>query len=335
MPIEKLYNHARFTFSHMQEFFNPQGWIENVKYKEGVIDNIESSDWQIVVENEATFNDVTRSLGNLILTRNPDVAEEIIANVNLILSKHEDEDLLIRNTLHYIFKFQPKDECNIHDIYDYLYKITSLFSIFMNRPVFPDEIKLYDIDEKEIHLLSHQSLESRTVELARCEPSYHFMPMNRSKVNLSDSLTKWLSIYDNYHVLSTTFQYETNFRTLHSAYSDIILYLANIETIAVDLGTHKLSKYISAIDAYGSTDLIKGLKSVFSKVNSNELGKNLSDLRGELAHEGRPKKLINLLNIEDYVGIGRFLKLIVVSHLLAKLGFDIDTIHSYQDKLIP
>lgn len=333
--ITDLYDHARFTFSHMQEFFCPQGWIDNVKYEDGVIEKIESRDWDIEVENRANFIDVTHSLNNLLLTNNEDVAKEIIESVNAILSKHEDENLLIRKTLEFIFKFQPKEPKNVQDIYDVLYKVTSLFSIFMNIPIFPDEIKLYGANNSSVSILASQSLETRTVELAKSEPSHHFMPINRSAVDLSSCITKWLELYDNYQVLSTTFQYETNFRTLHAAYSDIILYLANVEAIAIDLGTHKKSKYMSAIEKYSSYELVSLLNLRFSKVNSNDLGKNLSDLRGELAHEGRPKKLMKQLDIGDYVEIGRLLKLVVVSHLLSKLGFEQDAIHDYQRKLIP
>ncbi len=333
--IDKLYDHARFTFSHMQEFFYPQGWINNVKYKEGVIEKIEGANWDLEVENRATFTDITRSLENLLLTKDESVAKEIVASVSSILSGADNEHLLIRKTLEFLFKFQSKENLDIQGIYDSLYRITSLFSILMNVPVFPDEIKLYSHSEVSVQVLAGQTLEARTVELAKSKPSYHFMPINRSSVDLATSLIKWCELYDNYQVLSTTFQYETNFRTLHAAYSDIILYLANVEAIAIDLGTHKESKYVSAIEKYASSKLINSLKSIFTAINENNLGKNLSDIRGELAHEGRPKKLIHQLGIGDYVNIATLLKLIVVSHLLSKLGFNEHSIHDYQSKLIP
>lgn len=333
--LDELYNNARFTFSHMQEFFFPQGWIDNVKYKEGVIEKIEGEGWNLEVQNKATCTDITHSLKNLLLTNEESTANKIFASVNSILSDAENETLLLRKTLEFLFKYQSTEELDIQSMYDALYKIASLFSIFMNVPVFPDEIKLYNSNDLPVQVLAGQSLEARTVALAKSEPSYHFMPINRRSVDLEKSLTKWFELYDSYLVLSTTFQYETNFRTLHAAYSDIILYLANVEAIATDLGTHKSSKYLSAIEKYASSELIDSLKAIFSAVNSNDLGKNLSDIRGELAHEGRPKKLMHQLGINEYVDIATLLKLIVVSHLLSKLGFDQNTIHAYQAKLTP
>lgn len=334
VDFDQPYDHARFTFSHMQEFFYPQGWLDNVKYEEGVIETIKGKNWLIEVDNRATFSDVTDSLENLLLTNDDAVAKQIVESVNSILSNYENEQLLIRQSLEFLFKFQPSAPHDISDTYNSLYRISSLFSIFMNIPTFPDEIKLYIDGDNSVHVLASQSLELRTVNLAKSAPNNYFMPINRSVVDLSSVLSKWLELFDSYQVLSTTFQYETNFRTLHAAYSDIILYLTNVESIAIDLGKHKESKYISAIDEYASTELSSAFNTMFVSVNTNDLGKNLSDLRGELAHEGRPKKLMKCLNIGDYVRVGSYLKLIVVSHLLDKLGLSRTIIHEYQRKLM-
>tara|TARA_R110002033_G_scaffold163161_1_gene200096 strand:+ start:121 stop:432 length:312 start_codon:yes stop_codon:yes gene_type:complete len=94
-------------------------------------------------------------------------------------------------------------------------------------------------------------------------------------------------------------------------------------------------KYEGPINKYGSVELKAAIKNIFLSHNSDSLGKNISDLRNELAHVGRPKKLIKILDINDYVNVSRILKLVVVSHLLEQLGVTQDVIHEYQNKLIP
>ncbi|MCS6241372.1 ApeA N-terminal domain 1-containing protein [Shewanella baltica] len=332
--FNEQYKSAHFNFSNMQEFFYPQGWINNVEFDEGVIDKIECADWILEVRNKATVIDITHNFNNLIIASDKSVANKIITSVNEILAESENNSLLLRKTLEFYFLYESTNEINIHSMYESLYRISSLFSIFMNIPVFPDEVTLIKSDKSSVKILAGQKTEARTIELARSRPSHHLMPINRKSVNLNESLIKWFELYDNYKVLSTTFQYETNFRTLHTAYSDIILYLANIEAIAIDIGTHKKYKYISPINKYASRELTKSLETIFKRVNTNDLGTNLSDIRGELAHEGRPKKLMYELDIVDYIDIASLLKLIVVSHLLSKLGFNIRDIHAYQVKLI-
>ena len=207
----------------------------------------------------------------------------------------------------------------------------------MDKPTFPDEVKLYPNKEPKnsVSLLSSLYLESRTVDLAKGSQSYFFMPINREKIDLPKAISMWLELHEVYRVLSTTFQYETNYRTLHSAYSDIVLFATNIEAVAQDLNMPTSDKYEGPINKYGSEELKKSIMDIFLNHNNESLGKNISDLRNELAHVGRPKKLIKILNINDYVNVGRILKLVVVSHLLEKLGISQEVIHEYQNKLIP
>lgn len=331
------FHHCRFTFHHMQEFFYPQGHISSLPYKEGTLEKIKGNGWILELENRATFEDVTHDLINLMMTYERDSLEKFSDAFEEIKKCYPNESFMFRNTLEFLFKYEPEVPNTAAEISIDINKISSLFSIFMDRPTFPDEVKLYPNEEPKnaVSLLSSLYLESRTVDLAKGNQSYFFMPINREKVDLSEAISTWRELHETYRVLSTTFQYETNYRTLHSAYSDIVLFATNIEAVAEDLGMSRLDKYEGPINKYGSEELKKAIIGIFSKYNSECLGKNISDLRGELAHVGRPKRLIKILDINDYVNIGRILKLVVVSHLLEKLGINQEVIHEYQNKLIP
>lgn len=330
------FHHCRFTFHHMQEFFYPQGHISKVPYTEGVIEKIEGSGWSLELENRATFNDVTHDLINLMMTNERATLDKFSDAFEKIKESYPNESFLFRNTLEFLFKYEMDTPKTAFEISIDINKISSLFSIFMDRPTFPDEVRLYPKKEPKnsVSLLSSLYLESRTVDLAKENQSYFFMPINSEKVNLSKAISTWLPLYEAYRVLSTTFQYETNYRTLHSAYSDVVLFATNIEAIAQDLGMPTSEKYEGPINKYGSLELQQTLKDIFLIHNNEVLGKNISDLRNEIAHVGRPKKLINTLDLNDYVKIGRILKLVVVSHLLQKLGISQVVIHEYQNKLI-
>ncbi|MEZ7492320.1 hypothetical protein QO198_12230 [Pseudoalteromonas distincta] len=337
VKFDTKFHHCRFTFHHMQEFFYPQGHIGKAPYIKGALEKISGEDWSLELENRATFKDVTHDLINLMRTEQSEAIEQLSLAFEGIKNKHPDESFLYRNTLEFLFKYEANTPKTSSELSKNINRISSLFSIFMDRPTFPDEVKLFpNIEAKNpVCLLSSIHLESRTVDLAKSSPSHFFMPINRNKVDLSKAISTWLDLYENYRVLSTTFQYETNYRTLHSAYSDVILFATNIESVANDLGMNTSNKYEGPIDKYGSEELKKALNSIFSKHNNKSLGTNISDLRNELAHVGRPKKLIQILDINDYVSVGRILKLIVVSHLLEKLGISFKNIHDYQNKLLP
>jgi hypothetical protein len=331
------FHHCRFTFHHMQEFFYPQGHISSVPYKEGTLEKIEGNGWNLELENRAACKDVTHDLVNLMITNESGSLEKFSDAFEEVKKCYPDESFMLRNSLEFLFKYETESPKAASEIIIDINKISSLFSIFMNKPTFPDEVKLYPNEEPKnsVSLLSSLYLESRTVNLAKGSQSYFFMPINSEKVDLPKAISMWLELHEAYRVLSTTYQYETNYRTLHSAYSDIVLFATNIEAVAQDLNMPTSDKYEGPINRYGSEELKKAIIDIFSNHNNEGLGKNISDLRNELAHVGRPKKLIKILNINDYVNVGRILKLVVVSHLLEKLGISQEVIHEYQNKLIP
>lgn len=150
---------------------------------------------------------------------------------------------------------------------------------------------------------------------------------------MSTVLSNWFKVYDDFRVLSVAHQYETGYRTLHYAHSDIILYSTQLEAINLDLGGPSATKYVGPIETYASPELAFQLRKVFEKVNECDLGKAISTIRNELAHVGRPKVMMNKLSIDDYVDIGHMLRLVVISHLLEKLGIDRERIHQYQRRL--
>ncbi|MFQ1844125.1 HEPN domain-containing protein [Aeromonas veronii] len=147
-------------------------------------------------------------------------------------------------------------------------------------------------------------------------------------------LSNWLDVYDDFQVLSVSHQYETGFRTLHYAQSDIILYSTQLEAINVDLGGSSSEKYVRPFNTYASSELESQLVKIFEKTGEANLGRAIASLRNELAHVGRPKVMMRKLNIDDYVDIGQILRLVVISHLFAKLGIHQEQIHQYQGRFI-
>lgn len=334
---DKEFDHSRFTFHHMQEFFCPQGHLDGVPYREGVLETISGNGWSIELENRALVHDVTNTLANLIITDDEEALIGFSSAFDKVKGEFPKKSFLLRKSLEFLFKYTSDTSKTINDICLDINKISSLFSIFMDRPTFPDEVKFYSNTEAKspVALLSNVRLESSTVDLAKSKQSHFFMPINRSKIDLSSAISTWLELHESYRVLSTTFQYETNYRTLHSAYSDVVLFATNIEAVAKDLGMSTSEKYEGPIKKYGSEELNSAIKNIFISHNSDSLGENISNLRNELAHVGRPKKLIRVLGVNDYVNVGRMLKLVVVSHLLEQLGVTQEVIHEYQNKLIP
>tara|TARA_B100000700_G_C15012203_1_gene841550 strand:- start:239 stop:1564 length:1326 start_codon:yes stop_codon:yes gene_type:complete len=331
---KQLFKSTHFTFNGMQEFIHPQGWLTQLKYQDSPIAKVSSDDWDIEVTNVATYSTVGNSLKNLIDSRDKDAKEKLDHAIDSIQETHPRAYFNLRKSLKYYIRYATKELKSAGDIINQITKIASLFSILMSRPVFPEEIKLtLNNKDKVVSVLNSMVLESRTVKLAQKEVNHSFLPLNWKQLDMSTVLSNWFKVYDDFRVLSVAHQYETGYRTLHYAHSDIILYSTQLEAINLDFGGPSATKYVGPIETYASPELAFQLRKVFKKVNECDLGKAISTIRNELAHVGRPKVMMNKLSIDDYVDIGHMLRLVVISHLLEKLGIDRERIHQYQRRL--
>lgn len=334
---EQCFERAMFDMQNMQEFFYPQGKINGVPYCDGVLETINGSDWCLELIHRASFKHVGRNFGNIVFSRSDDALKCLQEAFEGVVEKYPSESFYFRETLEFAFNYSCEKGKAARDIYKEISKIAALFSIFMNVPTFPSEVVVYLKDKPKlpVKLLASLRLDSQTVDLVKTNLSHYIMPINARKIDLSKVVPAWLDVYDEYRVLSTTFQYETGFRTLHSAYSDVVLFATNVEAIAGFFSMKGDEKYEGPVNKYGSEELKSSIVGIFEPYSKKSLGKNISDLRNEIAHVGRPKKLINAMGLRDYVGVSEILRLVVVSHLFSQIGVGEDVTFEYQNKLMP
>jgi len=334
---DDLIEYCDFTFNGMQEFMRPQGFINYEDFKDGVIEKSQGHDWEVEVRNKATFSHVNESLSNLIYSKDKGALADFKSGYNKVKEKHPDATFLLRNNLSFFFRFRKKVNVVTEEAILDTIKITSLFSILIAKPVFPEEINLKFTHESKRNLavLYSLNLEQTTIDLAQEKISHHFTPLNWQDLNFEKTLNKWLDIEDAYKVISIAYRYETGSSTLNEVYGEIILYATLMEDINKSLGGKKDEKYEKPLRQYASLNLTSSLVNLFSKYNSENLGENIATLRNELAHINRHKTLINKLNINDYIKVAGTLKIIVTSHLLHQLDISMENIHKYQDRIIP
>ncbi|WP_134057947.1 HEPN domain-containing protein [Rheinheimera aquimaris] len=331
---EQLFEYICFTFNGMQEFIHPQGWITHLKYQKDPIVHVKRDGWNIRVENTATYSMIGQELKNLVDSRDSAVKEMFDTALDSIMQAHPESHFSLRKSLKYYIRYQTENNQDIKATLSAVNSITSLFSILISRPTFPSEIEAKLVGVKKlVHVFNSLLLESRTIELGQKKDSHMTMPLTWKQIDMETVFSKWFNICNEFNVLTVAHQYETGFRTLHYAHSDIILYSTQLEAINSDLGGKSQDKYVNPIETYASHELQVHLISLFKKTGETELGKAISILRNELAHVGRPKIMMKKLVIDDYVEIGHVLRLIVISHLFSKLGLSKDKIHGYQSRL--
>ncbi|CUY82100.1 MULTISPECIES: ApeA N-terminal domain 1-containing protein [Serratia] len=320
----------------MQEFIHPQGFISQLKHSTTPILSTQGTGWKIDVINNATFSSVGDDVLNIINCQNEEALNKFTKDFLSTKKQYPEAFFSIRKNLKFYLRYtNTKDESIIKHIDD-LWKMTGLFSILLDKPVIPDElnIKFKGQQIKNPCLLSN-GIEQRTIDLALTNTTHHLLPLNWKQINMGEIISNWFNISDEYDSLSVTYQYETGYRTLHQAHADIILFATQLESINLTLSAKNSDKYIGPINKYASSSLKNNLESIFSKFNKKTIGENITIVRGELAHVGRPKKLMKVMTIDDYIKIGLYLKVTITSHLLSKLGLTKEQIERYQSKVAP
>lgn len=318
----------------MQEFMHPQGFITQLKHSLNPLLTAQSKDWKIDIINTATFGMVGDGLINVVDCNNEAALEKFNEDFTSTKTAFPSAIFSLRKNLRFYFRYTSSNPLDIRSNIHELMKMSGLFSILMDKPVIPEELHIKFVKDTKSHpCLFSNGMEQRTIDLALTEISHHLLPLNWKQLNIATILANWFTIGDNFTSLSVTYLNETGYRTLHQAHADIILYATQLESINNSLGGKSSTKYTGPIDKY-APNIIKGkLEAIFKIFNSNSLGKNIADLRNELAHVGRPKILMAQMKINDYVEIGLCLKVVVTSHLLSCLGLSDAQIERYQQRV--
>ncbi|WP_448674961.1 ApeA N-terminal domain 1-containing protein [Enterobacter hormaechei] len=333
---DTLIEYFDLSLHGLQEFIHPQGFITNIRYSKQPIFTTENSDWKLELINNASFSLIGDGLLNILDCRNEAALKKVLDDFQDTKNLYPESIFSIRKALTFYFRYKYKKSSKIKEYISRIWDISGLLSILIDKPVLPEELFFKFEDNKlRASCLLTMSFEQRTIDLALREIHHRFLPINWKVIDIDKVFYKWFEMAERYVSLTVTYQYETGFRTLHQAHADIILFATQLEAINMTLHGSKYEKYIKPINEYASPLLKQRLDSFFSKINNDSLGANIATLRNELAHVDREKKLMRSLNIDDYIKIGMYLKLIVTSHLLSDLGIEKDKIEKYQNDVAP
>ncbi|WKE64384.1 hypothetical protein PVT67_11935 [Gallaecimonas kandeliae] len=327
------YNYCSFATNHMQAFFNDVDNLEVVPYQDESLMRICGDKWNLSLENRASFSDVTNRLKNLVRIEDDNARMILSDALEKIDGLDLSERMYLRKELEVVFVYEKENQ-SIESLFNIMRIISSMFSMLVGAPNFPEKILLGRQDgDGKISVISNVDLESGTIALAKRKINHHQMPINCKGIDLDKVVKKWISLHDEYQVIATVFSYEKNYRTLHEAHCDIVLYATNLE--AISYRDKEKLKYEYPVCKYSSPSLLDFIKRSLSKAECASIGEAIGSLRNEIAHVGKPKKIMSKLNIRDYVNIGFGMKLVIVSYLFGELGIEMEVIHRYQERSLP
>jgi hypothetical protein len=322
----------------LQEFFFPKGYKDFVKFSEKPLFELQTPEYNLDVENNASFKFMNRDITSMIYSQNTEALNQLKEAYTLIENKYPDSNFMLKEDISYNIHFKFNGGKTILDILNNIHEIADLFSVLTYNPVYPEKIMIMVGENTNKQLLGIYPtllLEKRTIDLIKKEKFHFYMPITHSKIDLPKAIQNWARISKNYSTIISGLQHETGFRDEHSIHGEIVLYATQLESISMKNGKKGIEKYEYPLDQFGSNHIKDGLIAIFSRINKKGLGKNIGDLRDEIAHVGNPRKLLSKLTLENLVYIGQYLQVIIISSILSELKIPINTIHEYQKEFTP
>lgn len=332
---ELLYN-INFSLTGMQEFFFPKGYKDLIKYSETPLLSIETNYGSLEVGNNAKFDSLHKDITSQIYSQNQDAQEYIKSAFESVENKYPNSHFMLKKDIAYRIHLKVTDGLNIESIYDHILDIGNLFSILILSPVSPNSIQIIKGEEKRrssLKVYPSMALSKSTMELCLKEQTHFFMPITQHSIELQSVIAQWLLSCKDYSTLVSSIQNETGYRTEHQIHGELVVYGTQFEAISYEAKEKK--KYEFPIDEYATKKIKDGVSSILNKVGESDIGTGISKLRNEIAHVGRPKKLMKILTMRDLVDLSLYFQLTILGNVLTNLGVNKEVINKYQDKFSP
>ena len=333
---DTLFEVVTFTLTNMQEFFFPKGYKDFVKYTSKPLIEIELPYGILEIGTSASFGFLNKDITSQVYCRNKNVLAELKDVFDQFQERYPDEILMFKQDIKYVAKLKMSQGQTIKDLHHSISDIANLFALLTYNPVYPDSISVVAPEEGQNHrnlkLYPSIALEKRTMELALREKSNFHLPITQSNIDLSKTIKKWAENSSNFQTIISSVQNETGFRDEHSIHGEIVIYSTQLESISYNASKPSSEKYEYPIDKYGQRHIKPKLIKIFKSVNNDSLGENISRLRNEIAHVGRPKILTKKLSMQEMVRISQLLQMIIIGYIFDCLNFEQNIIDNFHDK---
>ena len=336
---DELFKKIYFSLTNLQEFFFPKGYKDLVKFSDKPLFILKTTYGELEVGNSASFNSLPKDITAQIYSRNADALKELKELFDALEAKHPDSHFMLKKDIAYRIRLKIDAGATVIGAYERISEIADLFAILIYGPVYPENVqilkKVEDGHTLTIDVYPSLALNKRTMELCTEDRSHFHMPITKSNIDLSAIIQSWLANPKSHTTIVSSIQNETGFRDVHSLHGELVLYATQLESISHSMGIKNDQKYDHPLSTFGSENIRKGIGAIFVKSGEADIGKAISDLRNEIAHVGKPKKLLLSLSMQDMITISQYLQMTIIGYILESLGVKKEVINNYQDKFAP
>lgn len=239
---------AVFTTSYLQEFFFSETKKDFIKYSNEALVEFSTNYGTVKVHDFAKGIGIPKDINitSLLFSLSNDISEELEESFNNI--KHHHANLFLKKDMKYALgiEFSPSKQ-NLTCLRQFTNSICDLFAILMYCPTYPESISISIEKKGNFTLYPSIGISKETIELwQEANLSYDLMPIKSSlllstssemnqyqgHIDIKEVMTRWLEQESNFSIIAKGVQSRTKYINLHTAYSKIVLYAAQLEAIS-------------------------------------------------------------------------------------------------------
>lgn len=333
---ESAFNELAVTYSRMQEFFFPTGFKEWEPFTTNIHASIPTPWGRIDVHNTGSFLPASKSPEVHFYSDEPEALHALKDAFQEVFLRFPKAHLQIKKDVGFMLRFVSDAPVPLKEFLRRVEAVGDLLAILLHQPVHPQSLRAMSREgtnppSESADLYPSYGMDRDTLALTT-EPvfGHRDFAITGKSVNFPTLVARWLQDPQRFETLTSAVQYERKSKTLDELHGDVVLYVSMLEAITLaEKGPHH-QRYQYPLDKYAGEELRRRLLNLLNVASTQEAGTRLSDLRGEIAHVGRPRNLLRNLGGGALLKLTGLLQLVVITHLLQSLGADEDQISRYQ-----
>lgn len=309
-----------------------------VRYSTQPLLAAETNFGRIEVGNDAKFRLLNRDLSTQIFSHNEVALGELKDAFDTIQQNHIESFFLLKEDIAYRISLKFKQGVSIVSAYKYIREVSNLFAVLICAPVYPESIRIphqaEDGSKSSIDVYPSMVINKRTIEMCTKSQSHFNMPITNARIDLPSILSKWLECCERHNIIISSIQSETGFRHEHSLHGEIVLYATQLEGISYDASMRD-KKYEYPLETHAIPQVKEGIEKLFLAAGEDSVGRGISDLRNEISHVKKARRLLNAISMADLARLSRYFQITILGYVLENIGIEKNLIAKYQEYFMP
>ena len=338
-------NYDKFTgfivdFTNFQEFCCPEILRNSIEYSDTPLLEHPTDSLDIRLVNQGLFDHVQNDYSNIFHCKNEKVVNKIKEFFINLENDFPDEKILVRKEIEWFIEILFKSSSSIETIRQQIHSFENLLSLLIYKPVIRNILSIGKMNDNEkIHyfpyLTSIFGLNKNRINLIKHKIIHYHMPINLKNIDFKYVIKNWMNLEDGFLLFSSMILSEDRKIHHHEILSGIILLLTMLESISDEINAERKDKYTAPFNKFDKTKIINKLKRYLSAQTNEEIGILLSDLRAEIVHIGKRRKILSKLSNGELLNIFLCLKVSVASYIYETLGIPSENIKKFQERNLP